>query len=136
MAAFGDPTHPKGYQQFEAVGYQRGPDGRSHTADDVALGPVDVAWTVEVFHAAEGSSSDSVGTMSPLGLFIPASGNPKTNFDVWVIATARDEKDRNSAPLVGKSYMVVTIPTYIFRGRQYVRDQSTPERHARQSRVR
>lgn len=122
VAAFGDRTHPKGYQQFEAVGYQRGPDGRSHTADDVALGPVDVAWTVQVFHAAEGSSSDSVGTMNVLGLFTPAHANPNVNFDVWVIATARDEKDRNGAPLVGKSYMVVTVPTYTFNGRRYVRD--------------
>lgn len=122
VAAFGDPKHPKGYQQFEAVGYQRGPDGRSHTADDLALGPVDVAWTVQVFHAAEGSSADSVGTMNPLGLFTPADANPNVNFDVWVIATARDEKDRRGAPLVGKSYMVVTVPTYTFNGRRYVRE--------------
>ena len=122
VAAFGDQTHPKGYQLFEAVGYQRGPDGRSHTVDDIALGPVDVAWTVQVFHALEGSNSDSVGTMNPRGLFTPANANPNINFDVWVIATARDEKDRNGAPLVGKSYMVVTVPTYTFNGRRYVRD--------------
>jgi quinohemoprotein amine dehydrogenase len=35
MAAFGDQTHARGYQQFEAIGYQRGADGKSHTADDV-----------------------------------------------------------------------------------------------------
>lgn len=122
VAAFGDRTHPKGYQQFEAIGYQRGPDGRAHTADDEALGPVDVAWAVQVFHAAEGSSSDSVGAVNALGLFIPADKNPNLNFDCWVIATARDEKDRNGAPLVGKSYMVVTVPTYTFNGRRYVRD--------------
>jgi quinohemoprotein amine dehydrogenase len=122
VAAFGDQAHPKGYQQFEAIGYQRGPDGRSHTADDVALGPVDVEWTVQVFHSAEGSNSDSVGTINSLGLFSPADRNPNINFDVWVIATAKDAKDRNGAPLVGKSYMVVTVPTYTFNGRRYVRD--------------
>ena len=122
VAAFGDRTHPKGYQQFEAIGYQRGPDGRPHTADDVALGPVDAAWAVQVFHAAEGSSSDTVGAMNSLGLFTPADKNPNLNFDCWVIATARDEKDPNGAPLVGKSYMVVTVPTYTFNGRRYVRD--------------
>jgi quinohemoprotein amine dehydrogenase len=122
VAAFGDRTHPKGYRQFEAVGYQRGPDGRSHTSDDVALGPVDVAWTVQIFHAAEGSNSDSVGTMNAVGLFTPADVNPNLNFDVWAIATTRNEKDRNGAPLVGKSYMVVTVPTYTFNGRRYVRD--------------
>jgi quinohemoprotein amine dehydrogenase len=122
VAAFGDETHAKGYQQFEAIGYYRGPDGKAHTADDVALGPVDVTWTLEVFHAAKGSRSDTVGTMSSLGLFRPADVNPKLNFDVWVIATAKDEKDRNGELLVGKSYMVVTVPTYTFNGRQYVRD--------------
>ena len=122
VAAFGDGTHAKGYQQFEAIGYQRGPDGRTHTADDLALGPVDVAWSVQVFHAAEGGRSDPVGTISPLGLFTPADTNPKLNFDVWVIATARDEKDQNGQPLVGKSYVVLTVPTYTFNGRQYVRD--------------
>ena len=122
VAAFGDETHAKGYQQFEAIGYQRGPDGRAHTADDVALGPVDVTWSVQVFHAAQGSRSDSVGSMSPLGLFIPGDSNPKLNFDVWVIATAKDEKDQNGEPMVGKSYMVLTVPTYTFNGRQYVRD--------------
>jgi quinohemoprotein amine dehydrogenase len=122
MAAFGDAAHAKGYQQFEAIGYQRGPDGRAHTADDVALGSVDVTWSVQVFHAAEGSSSDAVGSMSPLGLFTPADTNPKLNFDVWVIAMARDEKDQSGQLLVGKSYMVLTVPTYTFNGRQYVRD--------------
>ena len=122
VAAFGDRTHPKGYQQFDAVGYWRGPDGKSHTGDDVALGPMDVSWSVQVFHAAEGSNADSVGTMNSLGLFTPADKNPNLNFDTWVIATARDEKDKNGAPLIGKSYMVVTVPTYTFNGRRYVRD--------------
>jgi len=122
VAAFGDETHAKGYQQFEAIGYQRGSDGRAHTADDVALGPVEVTWAVQVFHTAEGSRPDSVGTISPLGLFTPADANPALNFDVWVIATAKDEKDRNGEPTTGKSYMVVTLPTYTFNGRRYVRD--------------
>jgi quinohemoprotein amine dehydrogenase len=122
VAAFGDDTHAKGYEQFEAIGYHRGPDGKSHTADDIALGPVDVTWAIEVFHAAEAGKSDSVGAMSPLGLFTPANENPKLNFDVWVIATTKDEKNQNGEPMVGKSYMVLTVPTYTFNGRQYVRD--------------
>lgn len=122
VAAFGDKTHAKGYQQFDAIGYHRGPDDKSHTADDIALGPVDVTWTTQIFRATEGSRSDAVGTLSPLGLFTPADNNPKLNFDLWVIATAKDEKDRNGEPMVGKSYMVLTVPTYTFNGRQYVRD--------------
>ena len=40
LATFGDAMHKPGYQQFDAIGYQRGPDGKLHTADDVELGPV------------------------------------------------------------------------------------------------
>jgi quinohemoprotein amine dehydrogenase len=30
-----------------------------------------------------------------------------------VVATAKSEKDKEGKPLVGKSYLVVTVPTYI-----------------------
>ena len=33
--------------------------------------------------------------------------------DVWVVATAKNEKDKDGRPLIGKSYLVVTVPTYI-----------------------
>jgi len=122
MAAFGDRSHPRGFQQFEAIAYQRGADGKLHTNDDVALGPVDVVWSHEVFHAGAHGSTDAVGTMSSSGLFTPANANPGANFDVWVIATAQDEKDQKGEPMVGKAYMVVTVPTYTFNGRQYVRE--------------
>ncbi len=39
LASFADQTHALGYQQFEAVAYQRGPDGRMHTADDLEARP-------------------------------------------------------------------------------------------------
>jgi quinohemoprotein amine dehydrogenase len=122
MASFSDAAHPLGYRQFEATGFQNGPDGKPHTADDLELGPVDVAWSAEVFHAPPGSKADFVGTISPSGLFSPGTENPHSNFDVWVVATARDAKDQKGVPLTDKCYMVVTVPTYIFNGRKYVRD--------------
>ena len=122
LATFGDATHPRGYQQFEAIGYQRGADGKLHTADDLELGPVDVTWSLEVFYVAEGISTDFVGKVSATGLLTPASASPGNNFDVWVVATPKEEKDQNSKPLVGKCYLVVTVPAYTFDGRQYVRD--------------
>jgi quinohemoprotein amine dehydrogenase len=125
MAAFADQTHARGFQQFEAIGYQRGPDGKLHTADDVELGPIkstDVAWSLDVFYSGPGSGTDFVGKISASGFFTPASANPSANFDVWVVATANGEKGPNGKPLVGKSYMVVTVPMYTLNGRQYVRD--------------
>jgi quinohemoprotein amine dehydrogenase len=122
LAQLGSEVHPKGYQQFEAVAYQRGADGKAHTADDVELGPIDANWTVEEFYSVYGDDDkEFVGSLSNTGLFSPASDgpNPQRKFsrnnygDVWVVATAKDEKDKEGKPLVGKSYLVVTVPTYI-----------------------
>jgi quinohemoprotein amine dehydrogenase len=121
MAAFGNRTHARGYQQFEAIGFQNGPDGKAHTEDDVELGPMDVTWSLEVFYAKD-ANSDVVGKVSPTGFFTPASDGPNNNFDVWVTATSKSDKDKNGKLLVGKGYVVVTVPTYSFNGRQYVRD--------------
>ncbi len=125
LAAFGDQTHARGYQQFEAIAYQRGPDGKLHTADDLELGPVgpnEATWSIEVFYSAPGASTDFVGKISPSGFFTPAVDSPNNNFDVWAIATSKSEKDKNGRPLVGKGYMVVTVPMYTLGGRRYVRD--------------
>jgi quinohemoprotein amine dehydrogenase len=122
LAHLGSEVHPKGYQQFEAIAYQRGADGKAHTADDVELGPIDANWTVEEFYSVYGDDDkEFVGSLSNTGLFSPASDgpNPQRKFsrnnygDVWVVATAKDEKDKEGKPLVGKSYLVVTVPTYI-----------------------
>jgi len=122
LAAFSNETYLRGYQQFEAIGYQRGPDGRRHTADDLELGPVDVAWSMEVFYDVDKSKQGRVGAVSPAGFFTPAAANPGVNDDVWIIATAKNEKSSDGKPLVGKSYLVVTVPTYTFNGRTYVRE--------------
>jgi quinohemoprotein amine dehydrogenase len=122
LAHLGSEKHPKGFQQFEAVAYQRGADGKPHTADDVELGPIDVNWSVEEFYSTYGDDDrEFVGSLSNSGLFTPSSDgpNPQRKFsrnnygDVWVVATAKDEKDKDGKPLVGKSYLVVTVPTYI-----------------------
>jgi quinohemoprotein amine dehydrogenase len=122
LARLGSEKHPKGYQQFEAVAYQRGADGKPHTADDVELGPIDVTWSVEEFFSSYGDDDkEFVGSLSPTGLFTPASDgpNPQRKFsrnnygDIWIVATAKNEKDKDGRPLKAKSYLVVTVPAYI-----------------------
>jgi quinohemoprotein amine dehydrogenase len=122
IARLGSQTHPKGYQQFEAIAYQRGADDKNYTADDVELGAIEVTWKVEEFMAVYGDDDkDFVGTLNDSGFFTPASDgpNPKRKFmrnnygDIWVVATAKDEKDKDGNPFVGRSYLVVTVPTYI-----------------------
>jgi quinohemoprotein amine dehydrogenase len=115
-------AHPRGYMQLEAVAYQRGEDGKIHTADDIELGPVDVSWSVEEFISVFGDDDkEFVGSLDSKGLFTPNidGPNPQRKFsrnnygDVWVVATAKTEKDKDGKPLTGKSYLVVTVPTYI-----------------------
>ena len=122
IARLGGDVHPKGYQQFEAVGYQRGADGKAHTADDVELGPVEVTWSVEEFYAVYGDDDkEFVGTLNSTGYFTPSldGPNPQRKFkrnnygDIWAVATATKEKDKDGKPLVGKSYLIVTVPLYV-----------------------
>jgi quinohemoprotein amine dehydrogenase len=122
MAAFGSPAYPRGYQQFEAIAYQRGPDGRRQTADDLALGPVPASWSMETFYEVDRNKQDHVGTLSPAGFFTPAATSPGANYDVWIIATAQTQTGPDGKALVGKSYLVVTVPTYTFDGRTYIRE--------------
>ena len=122
LARLGSTKHPKGYQQFEAVAYQRGADGKPHTADDVDLGPIDVTWSMEEFYSTYNDDDrEFVGSLSATGFFTPSSDgpNPQRRFsrnnygDVWVVATAKNEKDKDGKSLVDKSYLVVTVPQYI-----------------------
>src|SRR5581483_10742764 len=110
LAAFGSPKYARGFQQFEAIAYQRGADGKPHTSDDLELGPVDAAWSIEIFYSVDTSRDDAVGTGASGGLFTLAVTGPGGNYDVWVIATSSGEKNRTGGPLIGKGYLVVTIP--------------------------
>jgi quinohemoprotein amine dehydrogenase len=122
LARLGGTTHPKGFQQFEAWAYNRGPDDKPNTNDDVELGPVDAQWSVEEFYAVYGDDDkEFVGSLTPTGFFTPASEgpNPKRKFsrnnygDVWIVATAKDATGMDGKPLTGKSYLVVAVPLYV-----------------------
>jgi quinohemoprotein amine dehydrogenase len=122
LARLGGANFPKGFQQFEAIAYNRGPDGKPNTADDVELGPVDAEWSVEEFYAVYGDDDkEFVGKMSPTGFFTPSvdGPNPKRKFsrnnygDVWAVATYRGAQDREGKPLTARSYLVVAIPLYV-----------------------
>jgi len=117
----GSEKHQKGYQQFEAIGYDKGADGKVGTADDVAVGPVDVTWTLGEFPSVYyDDDTKFVGKLSPTALFTPNIDGPnperkwnRNNYgEVWVTATAKAEKDAHGKPLTAKGFMVVTVPAY------------------------
>lgn len=121
LARLGGVRYPKGYWQFEAGGWHRGPDNKPQTADDLPLGPVDAEWSVEEFPAIyDDDDKDYSGKLSATGLFTPAieGPNPKRKFernnygDLWIVASAK-ELDKDGKPLTARSYLVVTVPLYV-----------------------
>jgi len=118
----GAAQRPKGYEQFEVMAYNRGADNKPNTADDVELGPIDVSWSVQEFNEVFGDDDkDYVGTLSQTGLFTPALDGPnpqrkqmRDNYGtVWVVATAKNERDKNGKLFTAKGYLVVAPPLYI-----------------------
>ncbi|SMC58790.1 quinohemoprotein amine dehydrogenase subunit alpha [Novosphingobium sp. B1] len=117
----GSEKHTPGYQQFDALGYDAGLDGKPYTADDVSLGPIDVTWAMEELPTVYYDDDvNYVGKLSPTALFTPAIDGPnperkwgRNNYgEVWVVATAKTEKDAQGKPLKGKAFMVVSVPAY------------------------
>lgn len=123
MARIGGINFPKQYQQFEAIGYSNGPDGKPDTKDDIELGPIDVAWSVEEYTATFGDDDKNyVGTLDDNGLFTPNVDGPNPsrrnhadNYgDVWVVASYKPPADiKDAKPIRARAHLLVTVPLYM-----------------------
>ncbi len=123
MARVGGVAFPKQFMQFDATAYNRGPDGKPQTPDDISLGAADVDWSIDEFPATfDDDDKDFVGSLDGNGLFTPAvdGPNPKrkkgvNNYgDVWVVATYKPKDAvKDAQPLKARSYLVVTVPLYV-----------------------
>ena len=126
MARLGGTIAAKQFAQFDVVAFSNGPDGIPGTADDVALGPVSANWSLEEFMStADDDDAKYVGVINPeTGLFTPSIEGPdpkrkkaSNNFptedwgDVWVDASYKTPSGQS---LKARSYLVVTIPDYIY----------------------
>jgi quinohemoprotein amine dehydrogenase len=124
MARLGGTITAKQFAQFEAVAYAAGPDGKTQTADDIPLGPISARWSMEEFVSTPGDDDVKyVGKLNDSGLFTPslegpnpdrkkqANNYPTNNWgDVWVAATFTSPE---GTEMKARSYLVVTIPTYV-----------------------
>ncbi len=119
MARVGGINFPKQLQQFEAIAYHNGADGKPDTADDLKLGPVNVTWSIEEFTATfDDNDKDYVGKIDDAGLFTPNVDGPNPNRprnannvgDVWVIATYQTADGRK---LRARAHLLVTVPLYM-----------------------
>jgi quinohemoprotein amine dehydrogenase len=123
MARLGGVKFPKGYQQFEAIAWNRGPDNKPQTPDDLNLGPVDVDWAIEEFPSIyDDDDKNYIGSLSRTALFTPSieGPNPKRKFErnnygeVWVVATYKaKDAAKDAKPMTARSYFVVTVPLYV-----------------------
>ena len=119
MARLGGGAFPKGYAQFGATAFSNGPDGEPATEDDLNLGQVDVAWSVEEYAAVfDDDDIEYVGTLDQNGRFEPAIDGPNPDRagsrnnvgDVWVVATYAGP-DGNEVR--GRAHLIVTVPLYM-----------------------
>jgi len=121
MARLGGVSFPKGFAQFEAIGFHNGRDGKSNTNDDVELGIVDATWSVEEYSAVLNDEDlKYVGTIDAAsGLFTPNVEGPNPDRpghannvgDVWVIAA--HTPDGAKRPLRARAHLLVTVPLYM-----------------------
>ncbi len=119
MARIGGINFPKQFQQFEAIGYHNGADGKPDTSDDLNLGAVDVTWSIEEYTATFGDDDkDYVGSIDDNGLFTPNVDGPNLKRprhannvgDVWVLATYKTPDGRT---LRARAHLLVTVPLYV-----------------------
>ncbi|MBV8818499.1 MAG: quinohemoprotein amine dehydrogenase subunit alpha, partial [Acidobacteriaceae bacterium] len=122
MARVGGLHFPKQYQQFEAIAVSNGPDGKPDTKDDLELGPVNVAWSIEEYTATyKDDDREYVGKIDDNGLFTPNvdGPNPKRRNsannigDVWVVAAFHSDPGGKSDRVIrGRAHLLVTVPLY------------------------
>lgn len=125
MARVGGVTFPKMLAQFEAWGYSNGADGKPDSPDDIELGLVDAAWSMEEYAATYNDDDIKfVGTLNEAtGRFTPnvegpntaRSGSRNNIGDVWVVAKVLgDAASGKPAPtLRARAHLLVTVPLYM-----------------------
>jgi len=125
MARIGGDTFPKMLAQFEAWAYSNGADGKPDSPDDIDLGIVDAAWSLEEYAATYNDDDIKfVGTLNEAsGRFTPAIDGPNPNRvgarnnigDVWVVAKyPGDAIAGKPAPTHrARAHLLVTVPLYM-----------------------
>jgi quinohemoprotein amine dehydrogenase len=121
LAHLGGIKFGKGYEQFAAQGWSSGLDGKPGTPDDFMVRTVDADWKLDEFRTVTYDDDvNYVGKMDATGFFTPGEEGPNTarrfmrnNYgEVWVVGTAKTEKDKFGKPLTARAYLVTTVPAY------------------------
>ena len=109
LARVGGTVFPKQLQQFDAIAYYNGPDGKPDTDDDLEIGRVNATWGLEEYGVTyDDDDVKFVGSVDQTGLFTPnldgpnpARSSSRNNVgDVWVVASYQPP-DKSSASAQG-----------------------------------
>jgi len=121
LARVGGNVFPKQLQQFDAIAYYNGPDGKPDTDDDIEIGRVNATWSLEEYGVTyDDDDVKFVGTVDQTGLFTPnldgpnpaRSSNRNNVGDIWVVASYQPA-DKTARPLKARAHLVVTVPLYV-----------------------
>jgi quinohemoprotein amine dehydrogenase len=121
LARVGGNVFPKQLQQFDAIAYYNGPDGKPDTDDDIEIGRVNATWGLEEYGVTyDDDDVKFVGSVDQTGLFTPnldgpnpARSSSRNNVgDVWVVASYQPP-DKGARPLKARAQLVVTVPLYV-----------------------
>ena len=119
LARVGGIVVPKQLQQFEAIAWHAGSDGKSRTDDDLVIGVVEPNWSLEEYSATYNDEDlNYVGSIDQSGLFTPAVdgpnpdrlGNRNNIGDVWVVASVTQNGEM---PIRGRAHLLVTVPNHL-----------------------
>lgn len=125
MARVGGVTFPKMFAQFEAWAYSNGADGKPDSPDDIDLGLVDAAWSMEEYAAIYndddikfvGALNEATGRFTPNieGPNPKRAGERNNIGDVWVVAKVTgDAVGGKPAPVLrARAHLLVTVPLYM-----------------------
>jgi quinohemoprotein amine dehydrogenase len=121
LARAGGVVFPKQLQQFDAIAYYNGPDGKSDTDDDLEIGRVNATWSLEEYGVTyDDDDVKFVGAIAQNGLFTPNADGPnparsssRNNIgDVWVVA-AYQAPGKTPRQLKARALLIVTVPLYV-----------------------
>ena len=121
LARVGGAVFPKQLQQFDAIAYFNGPDGKADTDDDLEIGRVNANWSLEEYGVTyDDDDVKFVGAVNQTGLFTPnldgpnpqRSSNRNNVGDVWVVATYQPP-GTPGRPLRARAQLIVTVPLYV-----------------------
>ena len=121
MSRVGGVVFPKMLARFDAWAFNNGPDKKPGTADDLKLEAVVATWSVEEYKATfDDEDTKFVGGIdAATGVFTPNVDGPnpqrkgeRNNMgDVWAVASYTPPGA--TAPLKGRSHLLVTAPLYM-----------------------